>query len=116
MPLTTVRRLAALAAALCTLTTTAPAFADVDRVEVLERVPLAGAKAFGNVGAYERIRGRLYLAIDANAPADEIKSKLANYRTAMKAKEAKLEKAQADLRQILSTKQEAAAVLMGLLK
>ncbi len=71
MPLTTVRRLAALAAALCTLTTTAPAFADVDRVEVLERVPLAGAKAFGNVGAYERIRGRLYLAIDANAPENQ---------------------------------------------
>lgn len=58
----------------------------------------------------------LQKAIEANAPADEIKSKLANYRAAIKAKEAKLEKAQADLRQVLSTKQEAQAVLMGLLK
>ena len=58
----------------------------------------------------------LQKAIEANAPADEIKSKLANYRDAVKAKEAKLEKAQADLRQVLSSKQEAAAVLAGLLK
>jgi len=58
----------------------------------------------------------LQKAIEANAPADEIKSKLANYRAAVKTKEAKLEKAQADLRQVLSAKQEASAVLMGLLK
>ncbi len=69
MPLTTLRRLAVLAAALCTMTT--PALADVDRVEVLERVPLAAAKTFGNVGAYERIRGRLYFAVDAAAPENQ---------------------------------------------
>ena len=50
---------------------TTPALADVDRVEVLERVPLAGAKTFGNVGAYERIRGRLYFAVDAAAPENQ---------------------------------------------
>jgi hypothetical protein len=41
--------------------------ADVDRVEVLDRVPLAAGKAFGNVGPYERIRGRLYLTVEAGA-------------------------------------------------
>lgn len=58
----------------------------------------------------------LQKAIEGNAGADEIKSKLANYRDAVKQKEVKLEKAQADLRQVLSVKQEAQAVLMGLLK
>ena len=58
----------------------------------------------------------LQKAIDANAPADEIKGKLAKYRTSQKDKQAKLEKSQEDLRQVLSVKQEAQAVLMGLLK
>jgi len=58
----------------------------------------------------------LQKAIESNASADELKSKLANYRNAVKQKEAKLEKAQASLREVLSTKQEAAAVLAGLLK
>jgi hypothetical protein len=58
----------------------------------------------------------LQKAVESNAPADEIKTKLAKYRDAMKAKEAKLVKAQEDLKQVLSVKQEATAVLMGLLK
>jgi hypothetical protein len=58
----------------------------------------------------------LQKAIEANAPADEIKTKLAKYRASMKDKQAKLEKAQEDLRQVLSVKQEAQAVLIGLLK
>jgi hypothetical protein len=45
--------------------------AEVDRIEVLERVPFAEGKAFGNVGAYERIRGRLTFAIDPNAPENQ---------------------------------------------
>lgn len=53
-------------------------------------------------------------AIEAKAPADEIKTKLAKYRESQKAKQANLEKAQAELRQVLSVKQEANAVLMGL--
>lgn len=69
MTLTTLARLAALAAVLCFFAATASA--EVDRVEVLERVPLAGAKTFGAVGAYERIRGRLYLAVDANAAENQ---------------------------------------------
>jgi hypothetical protein len=58
----------------------------------------------------------LQKAVESNAPADEIKTKMAKYRDAMKAKEAKLVKAQDELKQVLSVKQEATAVLMGLLK
>ena len=58
----------------------------------------------------------LQKAIEAKASADEIKAKLAKYRESQKAKQATLEKAQAELRQVLSVKQEAQAVLMGLLQ
>ncbi len=55
-------------------------------------------------------------AIEDKAPADEIKEKLAKVREARKAKEAAVEKAQDDLRKALSPRQEAGAVLAGLLK
>lgn len=55
-------------------------------------------------------------AIEDKAPADEIKAKLAKYRAARKAKETALEKAQENLRAALNPRQEAAAVLRGLLK
>jgi len=55
----------------CLLSLTHAAFAEVERVEVLERVTVADGKAFGKVGAYERLRGRLYYAIDANAPENQ---------------------------------------------
>ena len=55
-------------------------------------------------------------AIDNKASAAEIKSKLADLRTARKQKEAGLEKAQDDLKTILSARQEAVAVTLGLLK
>jgi len=58
----------------------------------------------------------LQKAIEAKAPNDEIKAKLAKYRESQKTKQATLDKAQADLRQVLSVKQEANAVLMGLLQ
>lgn len=57
----------------------------------------------------------LQKAIEAKASADEIKAKLAKYREARKAKQAALAKAQDDLRQVLSVRQEAAAVMLGLL-
>ena len=41
--------------------------ADVDRVEVLTRGVVADGKAFGNVGPYEWLRGRLYLTEEAGA-------------------------------------------------
>jgi hypothetical protein len=58
----------------------------------------------------------LQKAIESKAPADELKAKLAKLREARKEKEAALEKAQEDLRKVLSVRQEAAAVLAGLLK
>lgn len=58
----------------------------------------------------------LQKAVESNAPAEEIKTKLAKFRASQKDKEAKLATAQDELRQVLSAKQEATAVLLGLLK
>ncbi len=58
----------------------------------------------------------LQKAIESKASAEELKTKLAKFRDARKDKEAKLEKAQADLQKVLSARQEAGAVLVGLLK
>jgi len=58
----------------------------------------------------------LQKAIDSNASKDELNAKLTKFREARKEKEAKLAKAQEDLKKVLSVKQEAAAVLMGLLQ
>ena len=58
----------------------------------------------------------LQKAIESKASAEELKTKLAKVRDARKDKEAKLEKAQDDLKKILSARQEAGAVLAGLLK
>ncbi len=58
----------------------------------------------------------LQKAVDDKASADEIKAKVAKLREARKAKEAELEKAQDELRKALSPRQEAGAILAGLLK
>jgi hypothetical protein len=58
----------------------------------------------------------LQKAIDAKAPADEIKAKLAKLRESNTAKEAKLAEAQDELKKLLTARQEAVAVLGGLLK
>jgi len=58
----------------------------------------------------------LQKALDGKAPTDEVKTKLAKLRDARKDKEAALEKAQEELRKALSARQEAGAVLAGLLK
>lgn len=55
-------------------------------------------------------------AIDANAPAAQIKDALAKYESSQKAKQAKLVQAQEDLRKVLTVKQEAQATLLGLLQ
>jgi hypothetical protein len=57
----------------------------------------------------------LQKAIDGKASADELKTRLAKLREARKAKQANLVKAQDELRAILSVRQEAVAVMMGLL-
>src|SRR5579883_725161 len=69
------RLLAAGALAIATLAVSLaaarPAAAELDRIEILERVPFAGGKSFGNVGPYERLRGRLYFTVEANAPENQ---------------------------------------------
>lgn len=84
-----------------------------------------GGAAGGDDNARRQFRGfgepspeqeALQKAIDSKASADEIKTKLAAVREARKKKEAALEKAQEDLKKVLTAKQEAVAVLNGLLK
>jgi len=57
----------------------------------------------------------LQQAVDNDAPADQIKDLLAKYNKSEKDKQAALATAQANLRQVLTVKQEAQATLMGLL-
>jgi Spy/CpxP family protein refolding chaperone len=58
----------------------------------------------------------LQKAIESKASNEELKAKLAKFREARKAKEATLAKVQEDLRKVLTVRQEAAAVTMGLLQ
>jgi hypothetical protein len=53
--------------------------------------------------------------VDDNAPVQQIQDALSKCRAARRDKQAKLESAQASLKAVLSTSQEAQAVLMGLL-
>ncbi len=46
---------------------TPAALAEVEKFEITERVPFAGGKEFGEVGAYERIVGTVTFAIDPRA-------------------------------------------------
>jgi hypothetical protein len=46
------------------LVATAPVQARVSRIEIAERSDFAGGMEFGTVGKYEKIRGRLYYAVD----------------------------------------------------
>jgi len=72
-----------------------------------------GQRRFGGEPSAEA--QALQSAVDSNAPSAQIKAALEKYRTAQKDKQAKLEQAQSNLRKVLSTKQEAEAVLLGLL-
>lgn len=56
----------------------------------------------------------LQKALDDDAPAGQVKDLLAKYKASQKVKQAKLEAAQADLKKVLTTKQEAQAFLLGL--
>ena len=58
----------------------------------------------------------LQQALDDNAPAAQIKDLLAKYKASQESKQAKLEAAQDALKAVLTTKQEAQAYLMGLVR
>lgn len=47
-----------------------PAQAAVTSVEILERIPFAQGKSFGEAGPYEKFRGIAHFALDPNAPAN----------------------------------------------
>jgi hypothetical protein len=57
----------------------------------------------------------LQKAIDNHASKAELRAALAKYVEARKQKQAELEKAQADLRQVLTLHQEGTMLLMGIL-
>ena len=67
---------------------------------------------FGSAGPEEQA---LQQAIDSNAPSAALRAALAKFNDARKAKQAKLESAQAELRKVLSIRQEAIASVSGLL-
>jgi len=48
----------------------APAAAKVERVEILSREPFGNGAAFGAAGAYEKLRGRAFFALDPDAAAN----------------------------------------------
>lgn len=50
--------------------TAPPAIARVDRVEITSRSTIADGKAFGRVGAYELVVGRLHYSVDPGATAN----------------------------------------------
>ncbi|MGZ8900964.1 MAG: hypothetical protein ACXW3Z_12790 [Limisphaerales bacterium] len=76
-----------------------------------------GRRGFGGPGGEPSPEVEdLRKAVDAKASADEIKTKLAKVRETRKANEAKLEAAQEDLCKVLTVRQEAVAVMMGLVK
>lgn len=81
-----------------------------------------GAPGGGGGGQGQGRRGgspeldELRQAIEDKAAPDVIKAKLAKVRDARKTNEAKLEKAQTELKEVLSVRQEAVAVMYGLLR
>ena len=70
-----------------------------------------GGGMFGQPSAEQEA---LQKALEDNAPSAQIKDLLAKYKASQKVKQAKLEAAQAELKAVLNTKQEAEAVLLSL--
>ena len=50
----------------------APLSAEVVRIEVTSRTDLAGGQGFGAAGAYEKIAGKIFFAVDPALPANRI--------------------------------------------
>jgi len=71
------------------------------------------SSAFGQPSAEQ---AALQKALDDNAPSAQIKDLLAKYKASQQAKQAKLEAAQDALKAVLSTKQEAEAYMLGLVR
>ena len=78
------------------------------------QVGLGGARRGGPAPSPEM--DDLQKAIEAKAPADEIKAKLQKVRDVSKAKEAKLESAREDLKKLVTARQEAILVVNRILQ
>src|SRR5947207_8884381 len=50
----------------------ASASAEVVRIEIQSRSDLAGGQVFGAAGAYEKIAGKVFFAVDPSLPANRI--------------------------------------------
>lgn len=74
-----------------------------------------GQRGGGMFGATSPEAETLQKAIDGKASANELKQSLAKFVESRKAHQADLEKAQADLRKVLTPRQEAIATISGLL-
>jgi len=74
-----------------------------------------GFRGFPGFGQPDPDAENLQKSVDDNAPAAQIKSALAKLRDARKQKQAELAKAQNELRQVLTMRQEARLVLAGIL-
>lgn len=75
----------------------------------------AGRRGPGGFGEPSAEEAALDKAIESKAPASDIKNAMAKLRESKKAKEAKLAAAQENLRKVLTVRQEAQALLAGLL-
>src|SRR3984893_226078 len=62
--------------------------AEVTRVEITSRQDVLNGKAFGAVGAYEKLAGKVYFAVDPNNPHNKI---IADIDKAPKNSEGKVE-------------------------
>ncbi|MCX6887242.1 MAG: hypothetical protein NTX27_19635 [Verrucomicrobia bacterium] len=74
-----------------------------------------GQRGGGMFGQTSPEAETLQKAIDGKASANELKQALAKFVESRKAHQADLEKAQADLRKVLTPRQEAIATISGLL-
>lgn len=88
MPLSQQRLFARLSSLFLLSLLLATASAEVVRVEISERCPFADGKEYGEVGAYERISGRLYLETD---PANLANARIADLKNAPTNAEGKVE-------------------------
>src|SRR5436189_1775333 len=49
-----------------------PVTAEIVRIEVASRADLVGGQPFGAAGAYEKIAGKIFFAVDPSLPANKI--------------------------------------------
>jgi hypothetical protein len=92
-----------------------------EQIGGMGRGMMGGRNRGGDQGNRPRFGGEpsaeetaLSSAVEANASKDELKTKMDAFRKAKAAKEAELKTAQENLKKVLTTKQEAIALQMGL--